>query len=202
MSWSMLPTGRVRGGRPLHVALAAGGARLVQVSSDAVFSGAAVHYDETAEPDPVTPYGAAKAAAELAVRGVAPSAVVARTSLIIGGGESPQERFVHRLLSGAVGGVLFTDDVRCPVHVTDLAAALIELALSPYAGVHHVAGGEPISRYELGLLIAGRDGTALRAGRRAGSGLPGAVDVRLDGTMTQGRLVTRLRGVREFMEAK
>ena len=131
----------------LHVALAVGEARLVHVSSDAVFSGAAVHYAETAEPDPVTPYGAAKAAAELAVGGVAPGAVVARTSLIIGDGDSPQELFVGRLLTGAAAGVLFTDDVRCPVHVTDLAAAIVELALSPYRGVHHVAGAEPVSRH-------------------------------------------------------
>ncbi|MEU3710433.1 sugar nucleotide-binding protein [Streptomyces catenulae] len=51
------------------------GARLVHVSSDAVFSGAAVHYDESAPPDPLTPYGAAKAAAETAIRGCAPDAV-------------------------------------------------------------------------------------------------------------------------------
>lgn len=190
----------------LHVALAvaAVGGRLVHVSSDAVFSGDAVHYDETADPDPVTPYGAAKAAAELAVSGVVPSAVVARTSLIIGDGGSPQERFVHRLLTGAATGVLFTDDVRCPVHVTDLAAALLELALSPYAGMHHIAGGEPVSRHELGLLIARRDGfdgAALPTGRRAGSGRPGAIDVRLDCTMTRGRLRTRLRDAREFLAA-
>jgi dTDP-4-dehydrorhamnose reductase len=73
-----------------HVALAAAGAgaRLVHVSSDVVFSGAAPSYDETAPPDPVTPYGAAKAAAETAARAIAPDAVIARTSLIIGDGDA------------------------------------------------------------------------------------------------------------------
>ena len=197
-AWAPTATGA------LHIALAAAaaGARLVQVSSDAVFSGSAGRYAETADPDPVTPYGAAKAAAELAVRGVAPSAVIARTSLILGDGGSPQERFVHRLLSGEATGVLFTDDVRCPVHVSDLAAALIELALSSYAGIHHVAGTDAISRHELGLLVArrdGLDGAALPTGRRADSGLPGGTDVRLDCAMTQARLTTRLRGAREFL---
>jgi dTDP-4-dehydrorhamnose reductase len=188
----------------MHVALAAAaaGARLVHVSSDAVFSGTAPSYDETRHPDPVTPYGAAKAAAETAVKGITPTAIIARTSLIIGDGDSQHERLVHELASGAEAGALFTDEVRCPVHVTDLASALLELAASPHAGVCHLAGIDAISRYELGQLIAERDGldhAALPAGLRAASGLPGAIDVRLDSTRTQARLTTRLRGAREFL---
>lgn len=188
----------------MHVALAAAatGARLVHVSSDAVFSGAAPSYDETRQPDPVTPYGAAKAAAETAVKGITPAAVIARTSLIIGDGDSPHERLVHALASRAATGALFTDEMRCPVHVTDLAAGLLELAASPHAGVCHVAGTDALSRYELGLLIAVRDGldpAALPAGRRAVTDLPGPIDVRLDSTKTQARLTTRLRGAREFL---
>ena len=187
-----------------HVAAAAVavGARLAHVSSDAVFSGLAVRYDETCPPDPTTPYGAAKAAAETAVRGLDPAAVVARTSLVIGSGDSPQEAFVRALASGAADGVLFTDDVRCPVHVADLASALLELAASPYSGIHHVAGADAVSRHELGVLIARRDGldeAALPAGLRARSGLAGGLDVRLDCAMTRSRLATRLRGAREFL---
>jgi dTDP-4-dehydrorhamnose reductase len=187
-----------------HVALAAAaiGARFVHVSSDAVFSGRASSYDEARQPDPTTPYGAAKAAAETAVKGITPAAIIARTSLIIGDGDSPHERLVHALASGAAAGPLFTDDVRCPVHVTDLASALLELAASPHAGVHHVAGADAISRYELGVLIAGRDGldpTALARGLRAVTDLPGPLDVRLDSTKTQARLATRLRGARDFL---
>jgi dTDP-4-dehydrorhamnose reductase len=180
------------------------GARLVHVSSDAVFSGQATRYDETSPPDPITPYGAAKAAAETAIKALHPTAVIARTSLIIGDGDSPQEAYVHALASGAASGVLFTDDVRCPVHVSDLAAALRELASSPYAGIHHVAGADAVTRHTLGLLIARRDGldeTRLPTGLRARTGPPGALDVRLDCAMTQSRLTTRLRGVREFLAA-
>jgi dTDP-4-dehydrorhamnose reductase len=187
-----------------HVALAAAAAdaRLVHVSSDAVFSGAAPGYDENCLPDPVTPYGAAKAAAETAVKAITPAAVIARTSLIIGDGDSKHERLVHTLASGAGAGVLYTDDVKCPVHVTDLAAALLEIAAAAHAGIHHVAGPDAVSRYELGLLIAARDGldrAALPAGPRAAAGLPGPAAVRLDCTRTQHRLTTRLRGAREFL---
>ena len=190
------------GGMHAALAAAATGARLVHVSSDAVFSGAASSYDETSQPDPVTPYGAAKAAAETAVKGITPAAVIARTSLIIGDGDSKHEGLVRALASGAAAGVLFTDEVRCPVHVTDLALALLELASAPDAGVRHVAGGDAVSRYELGVLIAQRDGldqAALPAGPRAGAGLPGPSDVRLDCARTQARLATRLRGARDFL---
>jgi dTDP-4-dehydrorhamnose reductase len=145
---------------------------------------------------------AAKAAAETAVKGITPTAVIARTSLIIGDGDSKHERLVHALASGAEPGVLYTDDVKCPVHVIDLASALLELAASSHAGVCHVAGPDAVSRYELGLLIAARDGlnkAALRAGPRAAAGLPGPADLRLDSTRTQERLATRLRGAREFL---
>jgi dTDP-4-dehydrorhamnose reductase len=188
----------------MHVALAAArvGARLVHVSSDAVFSGRRARYDETHAPDPTTPYGAAKAAAETAINGLTPAAVIARTSLIIGNGQSQHERFVHALASGARTGALFTDDVRCPVHVSDLAAALLELADSPYEGVCHVAGADAVSRHELGMLIAQRDGldpAALPAALRVDSGHAGPIDVRLDCTKTQALLATRLRGAREFL---
>jgi dTDP-4-dehydrorhamnose reductase len=187
-----------------HVALAAAaaGARLVHVSSDAIFSGAEPSYDETRLPDPLTSYGAAKAAAETAVKGIVPAAVIARTSLIIGDGDSPPERLVHTLASGATAGLLFADEVRCPVDVIDLASALLELAASPHAGISNVGGTDAVSRYELGLLIAARDGldpAALPVGPRPATAGRGALELRLDSTKTQARLNTRLRGAREFL---
>ncbi|WP_329143161.1 sugar nucleotide-binding protein [Streptomyces sp. NBC_01456] len=175
--------------------------RMVHVSSDAVFSGAQVHYDESCLPDPVTPYGAAKAAAETGVLAVHPKAVVARTSLIIGHGRSVHEHIVHKLASGACDDALFTDDIRCPVHVADLAAALLELASSDASGIHHLAGPDALSRHELGILIARRDGldaSRLPTGLRADGTLPGALDVRLNGQATQRILRTTLRGARQF----
>ncbi|WP_216590279.1 SDR family oxidoreductase [Streptomyces brasiliscabiei] len=196
--WAVTADGAVR------VALAAAeqGCRLAHVSSDAVFSGAQVRYDESSLPDPVTPYGAAKAAAETAVRLLVPGAVVARTSLILGHGRSGHERIVHDLAAGTRDGVLFTDDIRCPVHVEDLAAALWEIALSDAAGVFHLAGADALSRHDLGMLIAhhqGLDGAQLPTGRRADTNLLGALDVRLDSRATQQRLRTRLRGAHEFL---
>ncbi|MEV7682173.1 sugar nucleotide-binding protein [Streptomyces sp. NPDC088341] len=199
--WATTAEGAIR----LAMAAAERGARLVHMSSDAVFSGTQVHYTEAATPDPTTPYGAAKATAETAIRLLSPTAVIARTSLIIGDGGSEHEKFVHELSDGRRGGVLFTDDVRCPVHVSDLATAILELASSDHAGIHHVAGRDAVSRHELGLLIARRDGlapSALPAGRRADTRVAGPLDVRLDSSGTQGRLRVRVRGAREFLSVE
>jgi dTDP-4-dehydrorhamnose reductase len=217
-------TGRWRGGPPAvrdrdwaitadgaaHVAVAAAlvGARLVHVSSDAVLSGTAAPYDESAVPDPVNRYGAAKAAAETAVRAVAPGAALVRVPLIIGSGPrggavvSKHEELVRDLHDGTAQGALFTDRIRMPVHVGDLAAALLELATTSHAGVLNVAGTDAMSWYELGRLIAVRDGLdpdRLPSGRAADHGVTMPVDTRLDTTRARALLTTPLRGAREFL---
>ncbi|MEU8264885.1 sugar nucleotide-binding protein [Micromonospora sp. NPDC048999] len=116
------------GAAHVAVAAAAQNSRLVHVSSDAVFSGREVDYDESALPDPVYQYGAAKAAAETAVRAVDPAAAVVRTSLILGDGRGQHEILTRDLIAGRVQGALFTDMIRKPVYVDDLADALLELA--------------------------------------------------------------------------
>ncbi|MYS33628.1 dTDP-4-dehydrorhamnose reductase [Streptomyces sp. KhCrAH-43] len=136
------------------------------------------------------------------VLAVHPAAVVARPSLILGHGRSEHERLMHDLADGTVDGALFTDDVRCPVHVADLASALLEVAESDAAGIHHLGGADAVSRYELGVLVAERDGldaSRLPAGSRVESAVPGPLDVRLDSQATQRQLRTRLRGARNFV---
>lgn len=186
-----------------HVAEAAAGvgARLVLVSSDVVFGGSAHPYDESAAPDPVSAYGAAKVEAEQAALVASPDAVVARTSLLLGDGASKHEELFRALAAGA-DGALFEDERRCPVHVVDLADALVELAGNDVRGILHCGGADATSRLDLGRLVARRDGLdprALRAGRRADLPDPGPVDVRLDSTLAARLLRTRLRGAEEFL---
>jgi dTDP-4-dehydrorhamnose reductase len=184
-----------------HVASAAAevGARLVHLSSDALHAGRPEPYGDDDAPCPIHPYGAAKAAAETAVRAVHPGAALVRTSLIVGEG-SKQIQLCRDALAG--GATLFTDELRCPIDVTDLAAAVLELVPSDYAGLLNVAGPDAVSRAELGLLVARHLGihpAGLRTTTIAEAGLYRPAEVRLDSSRAGGLLRTRLRGVTELL---
>ncbi|WP_432934176.1 sugar nucleotide-binding protein [Microbispora sp. CA-135349] len=165
-----------------NVALAASatGARLVHMAGDTVFSDAATRYDETSVTGAITPNGAA--AAVTAMNAIAPAAVTARTCLLTGDGDCPHEAPAHPPATDWGSGVLFTDDVPRPVHVADLAAALLELAASEHHDVHRVAGTDAASRNEPGSLTARRDGLdedRPPSAQRADTAAPGPLDARL-----------------------
>ena len=151
-----------------HVAAAAAeaGARLVHVSSDMVFDGASGPYAESAPPSPITPYGRAKARAEERVRAAMPDAAIVRCSLLYR--IDPPDRSLAAWLDGPNGATaypLFTDEIRCPAQVDDVATALVELAArrargEAGPGMLHAVGPAPITRYEFGRLVLaalGRD---------------------------------------------
>ncbi len=188
-----------------HVALAAAeaGARLVHISSDALHAGRPDPYGDDAPPTPIYPYGAAKAAAETAVAAIDPAAVLVRTSLIVGDERSKQVQLALNLTTGRTRGALFTDEVRCPIDVTDLAAAILELADTGYRGLINVAGPQVVSRAELGRLVAARHGldpatVPVCTVAEGGMGVRPA-EIRLDSTRAAGLLRTRLRGVGEAL---
>jgi dTDP-4-dehydrorhamnose reductase len=189
-----------------HVAAAARSrsrppARLVHVSSDAIFAGdgdrALREGDVVA---PVTAYGATKAAAEVAVQAANPAALMVRTSLLIGGpghAPSPHEKLALAVARGEQQVTFFTDEIRSAIQVDDLAAALLELAAQDVGGPLHVGGADGVSRLELAQLIvaaAGVDGGLLR-------GAPAPPDrprhCPLDSSVAKTLLRTRLRGARE-----
>ncbi|MEV4508651.1 sugar nucleotide-binding protein [Dactylosporangium sp. NPDC049525] len=186
-----------------NVAIAARsvGARLVHVSSDAIFAGRDAPYTEADVPSPVFDYGAAKAAAEEAVAAVDPGAALVRTSLIVSGGRgelSRHERTCLDLAKGAASGALFTDEIRCPIAVDDLAAALVKVAATDYAGVLNVAGPEALSRHDLGVRVAlrhGLDPAAVPASTLAESGLHRPGKVVLDSSAAVGLLGLTLRNI-------
>jgi dTDP-4-dehydrorhamnose reductase len=182
-----------------HVALAAreNDARLVHLSTDALHAGRPTPYLDDDEPTPVHRYGAAKAAAETAVAAIDPGAVIVRTSLIIGDDRSKQIALALDLITGRRPGALFSDEIRCPVAVQDLAAAVLELAATDYAGTINMAGPEALSRADLGRLIAARHGldpatVPVRTIAEGGLGARPA-DVRLDSSRAAALLHTTLR---------
>jgi dTDP-4-dehydrorhamnose reductase len=166
--------------------------RLVHLSTDVVFDGRLGRpYREDDAPSPLTEYGQAKTAAETAVRTAAPGSVIVRTSLMYGGPSGPpgkQER-----LAADLAATFYADELRCPVQVDDLAAALLELVELDVAGPLHVAGSDGLSRAEFAAMLADRE--VLSAPAPPGRPL----DCRLDSSHAGAMLRTRLRGAREVL---
>lgn len=183
----------VNGSRNVARAARAVGARLIHLSTDVVYCGNCKGdgvYVERDRPCPVTDYGAAKAAGEDAVRQEHPEALIVRTSLIYGG-PSPSK---HELAAVAPGNAFYTDEIRNPITLRDLARALLELAELDVDGPLHVAGADAVSRHEFAELIAKRQ-------------LPSALapddrpkNCSLGSGRAQALIKTRLRGVHEVLQ--
>lgn len=176
------------------------GVRFLHLSSDVIFSGTLGRpYTESDLPDPVTAYGRAKAEAEYQVLAVHPQATIIRTSLIYGFDPLDRHsRFILEIADGKRSDRLFHDEYRCPIMVDDLVAALLELATLPYHGVLNIAGGERVSRYEFGVLLAtwhGRNPDRIGQTSVHTFPTPRPRDCALDIRMAQRMLKTPLRGV-------
>jgi dTDP-4-dehydrorhamnose reductase len=165
------------------------GARLVHVSTDVVFDGRkGTPYVEDDEVSPVHDYGRSKAEGERRVAAAHPEALILRTSLIVGGARPSKHE-----LAALTGGLWFTNEIRSPVQVTDLAQALLELAALDVSGPLHVAGGDDVSRAELAELVARRPVETAEAPPTR------PLDCRLDSSRARALVSVRLRGVREVL---
>ena len=187
----------VEGTRTVVAAAGAVGARLLHLSTDVVFGDSERPLTEHDAPNPVTTYGAAKLEAE---RACPPETLVVRTSLLYGGDRpSPHEVAAIEAADGVREMAFFTDEIRCPIAVGDLAEALLELATRDIAGPLHVAGADALTRLEFAQLVAvrhRRDPSALRGGA-GGPGRPKRLA--LDCSRAQELLSVRLRGAREVL---
>lgn len=140
----------------LHTLCRAAGSRLIQISTDCVFSGEAGNYDEDDLPDPVDTYGRTKLLGE--VEG--PGALTLRTSVI--GRDYVKdvgllEWFLGnrgRRIQGYSGAIYSGFTTRALAHIiSDLIADFPSLS-----GLYHVAS-RPLSKLE--LLIRIRDAAEL-----------------------------------------
>lgn len=188
--------------RNLVEAAAPAGIQLICLSTDVLLSGEAAPYDESAEPDPVFEYGRWKAEAERLVRDRAPGAAVVRTSLLtcFEPLDPRSARIADALRSGEPMD-LYTDELRCPIAVDDLALQLWEVAGLPAerrGGVWHLVGPEAVSRYTMGTLIAahlGLSAAPLRPSSLAASPTRRPGDLRLLTARADRELRTRARPV-------
>lgn len=126
---------------------------LVQVSSDYVFGGEfgdrAESYAEGELPAPLSVYGRAKLAGELAAASCSRHIIV-RTSWLFSEYGNNFVKTMLRLASQSLPVRVVNDQVGCPTYAGDLAAALVTLAVlaqtgDAEAGIYHFAGDHAVT---------------------------------------------------------
>jgi dTDP-4-dehydrorhamnose reductase len=129
------------------------GAHLCYVSTDYVFDGRADRpYVEWDVPCPLSVYGRSKLGGEQACD---PSATIVRTSWVCGRHGPNMVKTVLRLAAGE-GPLRFVDDqLGSPTEASDLAGAVLRLAIERRPGVHHVTNQGVASWYELARAVVG-----------------------------------------------
>jgi dTDP-4-dehydrorhamnose reductase len=133
-------------------------AKLIFCSTDTVFDGRKGFYTEEDLPNGVNYYADTKIRAEQAVMAANPRNVVARLALVMGlplmgKGNSFLADMIEKL--GKEEELKFAvNEIRTPIDVTTLGAALLELATSQFQGLIHLAGNTRINRYEMARQIA------------------------------------------------
>ena len=146
--------------RTLAIHVARGGARMIHVSTDAVFDGLRGDYSETDLPNPVGVYSRTKLEGERAVAETYPEAIIARVNLFgwsLSGDRSLAEFFFYHL-SQKQPVMGFTDVYFCPLlanHLAGIFTAMLEHGLS---GIYHVVCPESLSKYDFGVRLAQRFG--------------------------------------------
>ncbi|SDX49102.1 dTDP-4-dehydrorhamnose reductase [Modestobacter sp. DSM 44400] len=137
----------------------AGRGRLVHVSTDYVFDGAATTpYGAGDTPAPRTAYGRTKLAGERAVAAVDDDAVVVRTAWVYAAHGSNFVRTMLRLEGERDTVPVVADQTGSPTWSADLAAGLVELAATGTRGVLHATDAGSTTWHGLAREVFARTG--------------------------------------------
>ena len=138
------------GAANLAAACAANDVRMIQLSTDYVFDGAASDpYLESSLVDPQSAYGRSKLAGEEATVAAGGDYAIVRTAWLFGAGGT---NFVDTILALARERAsidVVTDQIGSPTWTGHLAAALVALAGANSQGIFHIAGSGSCSWFEL-----------------------------------------------------
>ena len=149
----------VLGASNVAEACARQGARLVFLSSAAVFDGLKHGYREDDPPNPLSVYGETKFEAEQAIKAMLPSAKIVRPALVLGfgrvhGTNALLNKWVDSWRHGKSVTVP-TEEYRNPIDAETLARIVLCLAEHPNAnGVFHAGSLDSASRYEIAQKVA------------------------------------------------
>jgi dTDP-4-dehydrorhamnose reductase len=131
-------------------------AKMVHISTDAVFDGRDGPYREGDPTEPVNVYGKSKLAGEQAVQAICPEALILRTNIFGWNAQSKSslaEWFLNNLMQG-IPCKGFDDVYFNPLLVNHLWVIINCLIKSDLWGVFHVGSDQCISKFEFGVRLA------------------------------------------------
>lgn len=130
----------------LAAAVAAGGGKLLHVSTDFVFDGKQSRpYREADSTNPLSIYGRSKLEGEQSVSAALPAAVILRTAWVYG---VNGHNFVKTMLRVAGEGKplrVVDDQVGSPTWARDIALAIVALVQADVAGIYHYTSAGSVS---------------------------------------------------------
>lgn len=161
-------------------------AYLVQLSTDHLFDrGGWALKTEESDTSPPNHYGTSKRAGELAALSL-PSAMVVRTHVMGHSLAMDRPGFTDNMFATIAGDrpmSFFHDSFSTPIHISDFCDRLVQLIDKRIAGLVHLGGREPVSRFGLAVTLArklGVDATAINPCSIADIDMPLAADTGLD----------------------
>jgi dTDP-4-dehydrorhamnose reductase len=133
------------------------GAKVVYLSTDAVFDGRRGDYLEKDEPCPLNQYGRTKLKGELCCVGMIPETLIIRFNTfgkyLFSQNKGFAENIAETLRKGKEYSA-FTDVVFAPLYVKELSRIVLALLKKGAGGVYHVVGSETITKYQFALKVA------------------------------------------------
>lgn len=134
------------------------GIKMIHCSTDTVFDGKKGMYVEDDLPNPVNFYAQTKVESEKIVLSASDKNVVARLALVMGlrvteKGNSFLSDLIEKLKNNEQ--VKFAEnEIRTPIDLITLGAALAELAGNNFSGIIHLSGNTRINRFSMAKQIA------------------------------------------------
>lgn len=137
-------------------AVARCGARLLHISTDAVFDGARGGYTEEDAPNPINVYGRTKLEAERLVSEALPDALIARVNFYgwsWQGTRSLAEFFFNHFAAG-LPFYGYNDVLFAPLLANDMVDIFLQMLDLRLSGVYHVVSSGYQSKYDFARLLA------------------------------------------------
>ena len=166
------------------------GAWMLYLSTDYVFDGTEPPYHPGDKPNPLNNYGQSKFDGEQVMREIVEDGAILRVPILYGPIEELAESAVTLIFESVRKGTATLDNwaTRYPTQTQDVADAIRKMVNRHYTdgnvlGTFHFSGDEPLTKYEMALImaeIAGLDGSGLTPSDSAPPGAPRPKNCQLD----------------------